>query len=677
MATAVLQRIGEALRSYWNPPRSLRDPRTLDYLLGTVNQSSTTTATWTTPAITEASALRYPAIWAAVQCIAGDVASLPFFHYKRLAVGGKERATTSRLYRVLHDEFNPEMTAFTGRETMTAHVLLWGNAYAEIVRNDLGQVTQLWPIEPNRVTPDRNDAGAIIYRVQTGDGTEAIVPAERILHLVGLGFNGLMGYSVIAMQRDALSVGASAENLGRETMARGAKYSGFFQHPSSLGATAHKHLKEAIASDLPGTYRILEEGMTYVAGSMPLADAQFMEIRKFSVTEVARIFGIPPHKLGDLERATFSNIEEQNIDYVMWTLRRWLVRWEKECNRKLIPPLEKSQQFCEHLIDGATRGNIASRYGAYSIGRNIGVLSANDIREYENLNPLEDGGDVYLVQSAMVPLDRLNELVDAQIVAKQPPEPAPPADETEEDDAEAEDGTEAAMRQLAQLVGDLRAELERRAALAVPPPLPLPDLEGLRTEMTLLTATVTQRTEPLTPILAAVTQPPPEPPAVVVAPGLDAEALAAHLAPVRDAIDAAQHATVAELSARLATEAELRAWREATFALIAGKLVRRELAQLKKREADPATAAMRLEAFYRRFIGDGLTELRPWLLRLPAPEARELAATRVLTQWAEAAMATCASALTNGGLGDVLRHWEIDRAAGLARALSEVMRDDG
>ena len=140
-----------------------------------------------------------------------------------------------------------------------------------------------------------------------------------MLHVVGLGFNGIMGYSVIGMMRDSLGVGIAAEDLGKQVMQRGAKYSGFFEHPRTLGATAHKNLKESMASDLPGTYRILEEGMVYKPGSMPLRDAEFMAIRKFSVTEVARIFGIPPHKLGDLERATYSNIEESNIDYVIST----------------------------------------------------------------------------------------------------------------------------------------------------------------------------------------------------------------------------------------------------------------------------------------------------------------------------------------------------------------------
>src|SRR4029434_3627649 len=262
--------------------------------------------------------------------------------------------------------------------------------------------------------------------------------AERILHLVGLGFNGLMGYSPIAMMRESLGAGLAAERLGGQVMQRGAKYSGFCEHQRTLGAPADASLRQSMATDLPGTYRILEEGMKYVPGSMPLRDAQFVELKKFSVTDVARIFGIPPHKRGDLERATCSNIEESNLDYVISTLRRWLVRWEQECNRKLIAPLEKKLPFTDHLVDGLLRGNIQSRYTAYSQGINNGFLSPNDIRSFENLDPIA-GGDTYLVQGAMVPLARLDDLVDAQV--RPPPTPAPPESAAPDapDDAEAED----------------------------------------------------------------------------------------------------------------------------------------------------------------------------------------------------------------------------------------------
>jgi HK97 family phage portal protein len=597
----------------------------------TTSMSDTTAVT-----VTEATALQYPAVWAAVQCIAGDVASLPFFHYRKRGEA-KERYTTSKLYTVLHDEFNPEMTAFTGRETMTAHLLLWGNAYAEIVRNDIGQVTQLWPIEPNRVMPERSEAGTIIYRVLKYDGTEVRVPAERILHVVGLGFNGLMGYSVIGMMRESLGVGLAAERLGGQVMERGAKYSGFFEHPRTLGATALKNIKESIASDLPGSYRILEEGMSYKAGSMPLRDAQFMELRGFQITEVARIFGVPPHKLGDLTHATFSNIEEQNIDYVIGTLRRWLVRWEKECNRKLIAPLEKKLQFTEHLVDGLLRGNIQSRYQAYAQGVNNGFLSPNDIRKFENLDPIP-GGDTYLVQGAMVPLDRLDDLVDKQVAP--PPAPAaPPANDSEAKpaDEDEEKAAAASLRLVGKLVADLRAEVaDRTAALpaaivAALPPAPPPPAEppDIRPEVLAVMQAIT--TELTTTITQHRCQPPP---------------------------------TAAE---------DLRAWREATFASLAGRFTRRELAQLRRRELDPMEVLPKLEAFYRRFVGDGLAELRPWLLRLSAPEVREAAVTRALTAWAEAAMGTLAAAVEDQSLGELVRHWEIDRAECLTRVLREAI----
>ena len=599
-ATGVLAQVGQALRAAFLPPMplSLRDPNIAALLSGTNGTSDLVP-------VTEASALKFPPVWAAVQCIAGDVASLPFFHYRRRGDGGKERYSSSKLYKVLHDEMNPEMSAMVGRETMTAHVLLWGNAYAEIVKNDLGQVVALYPIEPNRVMPERSTpSGGIVYRVSKGDGTEVRIPAERILHIVGLGYNGLMGYPVITMMRESLGGSLAAERLGGQFMARGGRWSGFFLHPRTLGATAHKNLKESMASDLPGSYRILEEGMTFAPGSMPLRDAQFIEYKKFSVTDVARMFGIPPHKLGDLERATFSNIEESNIDYVISTLRRWLVRWEQECNRKLIAPLEKGLQFTEHLVDGLLRGNIQSRYGAYSQGINNGFLSPNDIRTFENLDPI-DGGDTYLVQGAMVPLARLDELVDKQVAPPPAPVVAPPAEPDESDEADDEDARTA--RVIEKLVADLRVEFDRR-------------------------------TEAIPAAVVAALPPAPDP-----------------------------------LPARIALDAEFQDWREATFALIAGKLVRRELAQLRKREADPEAAAVKLKAFYDRFIGDGLAELRPWLIRLPDAEGRAAPAEALLTAWAAEAVQTCTTALAAQGLADVIRRWEIDREAGLTRALLEAI----
>jgi HK97 family phage portal protein len=569
------------LRSSWSGPWLSSDAG-----LATVWGGGTTSAG---VAVSEASSLTQSAVWAAVQCIAGDVASLPFFHYKKTATGGKTRAEDTRLYKVLHDEFNSEMSAMLGRETLTEHALLWGNGYAEIQRNDLGQVVALWPLTPDRVMPTRpKPFGPIVYKVSRADGTQVTIGAESLFHLVGLGYDGLQGYPVIQKAREAMGVSIAAERLAAATFANGTSYSGFFQHPRALGATALQHLKDSLAKDKPGGYRILEEGMTFQAGSMPLRDAQWLETRKFQVTDVARWFGIPPHKLGDLERATFSNIEEQNIDYVVGTLRRWLVRWEQECNRKLIPALERRQQFCEHLVDGLLRGNIQSRYTAYSVGRNGGWLSANDIRTFENQDPIP-GGDVYLIQGAMVPLDRVNDIVDAQVGAGtgaaesaapgdqgSPPATPAPADQTNSQVVDA-------------LVADLKAEVAQRNA-------------AFTTELTQHQAALLE----------------------------------------------AQQTHQAALVARLASDQAIRAVQQGTLALVAARFVRRELAQLKKWAAAPDELPTRLATFYQRVVPETCAELQP-LLRHWRPDG-EAALRTTLEGWATAAQADTCHALGNGGV---------------------------
>lgn len=568
-----------------------------------------------------------------MNCIAGDVASLPLFHYKRLEGGGKERLTGSRLYRVLHDEFNPEMSAMIGRETMQAHVLTWGNAYAEIQRNEAGQVVALWPIEPNRVQPYRETpTSPLRYRVTGSNGRQVAMAAEDVFHLKGLGYDGLQGYSVIAKARESIGAGLAAQQFTSDFYGNGVAHSGYFQHPKTLGETAHTRLKESIQNTKRGGFRILEEGMTFAPGSMPLKDAEFLGTRKFDVTEVARWYNIPPHKLADLERATFSNIEHQAIDYVVSCLRRWLVRWEQEILRTLIPPLERRQQFAEHLVDGLLRGDVGSRYAAYAIGRQWGWLSANGIRELENMNPIGEEGDVFLVPTNMAPADRVDEVIDAQVR----PDPAPAAPAPAADDARVQ-----------AIVDDLRAEVVRRAEAieAAARDLPAAIVAGLPAAP-----------EPAAPLdltgLVAALRVEPAPPV--------------DLAPVLARVDALE----ARLTAQLATTEAFRAWQDATLGLIAGKLVRREVAHVKKRAADPERAAERLTAFYGRFVDDAAAELRPWVLRLQADPARVAAG---LAGWARDAQAECMGALEAGQLGDLVRRWEIDREAALTRALVEAV----
>jgi hypothetical protein len=367
--------------------------------------------------------------------------------------------------------------------------------------------------------------------------------------------------------------------------------------------------------------------MTWAPGSMPLKDAQFLETRKFQVTEIARWFTIPPHKLGDLERATFSNIEQENIAYVSNCLRRWLVRVEMEYNRKLIPALEYGNQKCEHQLNALLRGDVASRYAAYAIGRNGGWLSANKILEYENENPIP-GGDVYLVQGAMVPLDRLDDIVDKQVA----PDPAPVASKPQPTPNEE---TNAARVQA--IVDDLKADVARgNEALAV-------ELAALR------------QAEGTDPTQAAVAR---------------IDALAADL---ETQIRATARATEETILEGLGTDHVLRDWQQATIAMVAARLVRRELARLKQATGDVESAPAKLDRFYTRFSADGLDELRPWLHRLRSDPPLDGAVKVALDGWATAAREQCTAALLNGGLEHLAHGWAVGREDALTRLLLEAI----
>ncbi len=415
MSKHALARALDAVRSYWRGPYNLRDPLTGIFTDPPAAAGVT---------VNEYTALNYSAVWAAVQRISGDVGSLPLVLYRRTGNGGKEPMREHPLYRLLHDQPNPEMTAVVFRETLQAHLLTWGNAYAEIEWSKGGQARYLWPIAPNRVTPERDSAGSLYYKIQNSNGTEVEIDTGNILHIPGLGYDGTCGYSPIRMARDSIGLGLATERFGGAFFGNGTTFGGILTHPGRLSEPARKQIRESIKAMHGGPDRalkmgIFEEGMTFTQLGVPPDDAQFLETRKFQVTEIARWYQIPPHMLGDLERATFSNIEEQQIDYTTGTLRRWLVRWEQEVNRKLV--LQPNLQFVEHNLDGLLRGNIESRYQAYAVGRQWGWLSADDVRAKENMNPLPDNtGAIYLVPQNMAPADRINDIIDAQTE----PEPA-------------------------------------------------------------------------------------------------------------------------------------------------------------------------------------------------------------------------------------------------------------
>lgn len=361
-------------------------------------------------AVTEQTALTLSTVFACVRVLAESVASLPLLTYRRLANGGKERAENHPLYPLLREQANPEMTSFELRETLIAHVATWGNGYAEIEWDRAGRTLALWPLNPARMTVERK-GGVLVYQYALSDGGVVQLPAYRVHHVRGLGGNGVQGFSVVRMAMNSIGLALGTEEFGARFFGNGARPGGVLKHPGRLSDTAYERLRKSWTDAHEGLsnahrLKILEEGLDYQAIGVPLNEAQFLETRKFQVVEVARWFRIPPHMIGDLERATFSNIEHQSIDFVVHTLRPWLVRSEQALMRDLLTPEEQRTYFVEYLVDGLLRGDIASRYQAYSIGRQNGWLSANDIRQFENMNPIV-GGEVYLLPLNMVSADQV------------------------------------------------------------------------------------------------------------------------------------------------------------------------------------------------------------------------------------------------------------------------------
>ncbi len=366
--------------------------------------------------VTERSAMQMTAVYSCVRILAEAVAGLPLHLYRYNNDGGKEKAIAHPLYRLLHDEPNPEMSSFVFRETLMTHLLLWGNAYAQVIRNGKGEVIALYPLMPNRMTVDRDSKGQLYYKYTTSsddaptmEGSTVYLSPRDVLHIPGLGFDGLVGYSPIAMAKNAIGMAIACEEYGAKFFANGAAPGGVLEHPGTIKDP--ERVRQSWQSTFGGTgnankIAVLEEGMKYTPIAISPEQAQFLETRKFQINEIARIFRVPPHMVGDLEKSSFSNIEQQSLEFVKYTLDPWVVRWEQSIMRALFSPEEKSQYFVKFNLEGLLRGDYQSRMNGYAIARQNGWMSANDIRELENLNriPTEDGGDLYLINGNMLPM---------------------------------------------------------------------------------------------------------------------------------------------------------------------------------------------------------------------------------------------------------------------------------
>ena len=366
--------------------------------------------------VTEQSAMQMTAVYSCVRILSEAVAGLPLHLYKYNDNGGKEKAIEHPLYRILHDEPNPEMTSFIFRETLMTHLLLWGNAYAQIIRNGKGEIVALYPLMPSKMKVDRDDKGVLYYEythstdeADTMKNTTVRLSSYDILHIPGLGFDGLVGYSPIAMAKNAIGMAIACEEYGAKFFANGAAPSGVLEHPGVINDP--QRVRDSWQNTYGGTANahrvaVLEEGMKYTPISISPEQAQFLETRKFQINEIARIFRVPPHMVGDLEKSSFSNIEQQSLEFVKYTLDPWVIRWEQALSRALFTEEEKTSMFIKFNLEGLLRGDYVSRMSGYATARQNGWMSANDIRELENLDliPDEQGGNLYLINGSMLPL---------------------------------------------------------------------------------------------------------------------------------------------------------------------------------------------------------------------------------------------------------------------------------
>ena len=357
--------------------------------------------------VSEKTALQTTAVYACVRILAETIASLPLHTY-RYSSGGKEKAQEHPLYHLLHSEPNPEMTSFVFRETLMGHLLLWGNAYAQVIRDGRGRVLGLYPLLPSKMLVSRTDQGILFYQYEK-DGRTYFLPNTEVLHIPGLGFDGLVGYSPIAMAKNAIGMAIATEEYGAKFFANGASPGGVLEHPGVVKDPGKiRESWNAVYQGSGNAHRVavLEEGMKFQPIGIPPEQAQFLETRKYQLNEIARIFRIPPHMIGDLEKSSFSNIEQQSLEFVMYTLDPWVIRWEQAIQRALLSGGEKRQYFVKFNVDGLLRGDYQSRMNGYAVGRQNGWLSANDIRELENLNRIssELGGDLYLINGNMTKL---------------------------------------------------------------------------------------------------------------------------------------------------------------------------------------------------------------------------------------------------------------------------------
>ncbi len=355
-------------------------------------------------------ALQQVTVFACVRLIAESVGMLPLILYRRLATRGKERATDHPLYTILHDQPNPEQTAIELGENLAGHLALWGNAYCEIEYDGAGRRKALWPLRPDRMEVGVGDQNQRVYSYTLPSGETVGLPRYRVWHVRGWGTDPWIGKSPIALARESIGLSLATEEYGARFFGNDSRPGGVLKHPGRLTTEAATNLKaswEAAHAGLGNSHRVavLEEGTEWQQIGIPPEEAQFLETRKFQQTEICQIYRVPPHMIGITERSTSwgTGIEQQGIGFITFTLLPYLLRVSQSVRRDLLTVAERRDLFAEHLTAALERGDLKTRYAAYNTGRQGGWLSVNDIRESENLNPIE-GGDQYLSPLNMAPV---------------------------------------------------------------------------------------------------------------------------------------------------------------------------------------------------------------------------------------------------------------------------------
>lgn len=385
-------------------------------------------------AVDEDVAMTFPPFWAGVVAIAESISSLPLKLYRRLP-RGREEAIDRYEYHLVHQSPNDEMVAMSWRQAMIIHALVWGNHYGKVTFDGAGRIASIVPILPELVSVERtkDTAARLFYRVNTVGGSPVVLWPEEVIHIPGPSLNGILGVRPVGLAKEAIGAALASTYFGAAFFGNGSWFGGFLEHPAKLSDKAMSRLRETIAASHTGVkkamkLKILEEGMKYHEVGVDPENAQLVETNQEHVAAAARINRIPPHRIGDLRRATFSNIEHQGIDYVVHTLRPWLVRIEQELNRKLLSKSQQKELYFQHRVEGLLRGDQKARYESHAIGRQFGWLSANDVREMEDMNSIGEQGDQYMVPLNMVAADQL------LLEPKPKPETAPP--EVEEPESE-------------------------------------------------------------------------------------------------------------------------------------------------------------------------------------------------------------------------------------------------